>query len=133
MASQGLFTSRISGGTPVPTAQEMADRIQAEARAAMPRTLFRPPPPRPAPLTPTGDMVAARLAEELAYVRRILDGVGDVLASDGVVAMRYASTLQQFDVMGQMLGHLGNVLNAEDREEAIDRIGMGSLKARLQR
>ena len=133
MGSNGLFTSGYSGGTPLPTAQERADRIVAEARRSAARPLFRPPPPQPMALQPTDDLIAARLAEETAYARRILDAVGDALAGDSVVAMRHAHAMQQFDIVGQMLGHIAGVLAARDRDGAIDQIGMANLKARLQR
>jgi hypothetical protein len=39
--------------------------------------------------------------------------------------------LQAVDIVGQMIGHLANVVRAEDRKLAIDRIGMCELKAKL--
>lgn len=131
--SRGLFTGGPSGGAaPLPTEQERCDRIQAEARAAN-RPLFRPPPARPAPLAPTRDLIDQRLSEELAYMRRIIGAVGETLANDGPVVMRHGSTLQQFDLVEQVLFHLATVLGSDDRVAAIDRIGMESLKGRLLR
>ena len=117
----------------MPTAQERADRIIAEARRTATRTLFRPPVQPIAPLPPTDDMIAARLAEEVAYARRILEAIGSALVGDSIVAMRHGHALQQIDIVGQTLGHIASVLETDDRDVAIDRIGMTNLKARLKR
>ena len=50
--------------------------------------------------------------------------VGDVVAEHGLA-------LQAVDIVGQMLGHIANVVRAEDRAAAVDRIGMCELKAKL--
>jgi hypothetical protein len=39
--------------------------------------------------------------------------------------------LQAVDIVGQMIGHIANVVRAEDRSAAVDRIGMCELKAKL--
>ena len=39
--------------------------------------------------------------------------------------------LQAIDIVGQMLGHIANVVRAEDRRQAIERIGMCELKTKL--
>jgi hypothetical protein len=39
--------------------------------------------------------------------------------------------LQAIDIVGQMLGHIANVVRAEDRSQAIERIGMCELKTKL--
>lgn len=134
MASSGFFTvGAHCGAAPLPTAQQRADAIQAEARAAQPRPLFKPPPPKPPALADTGDIALLRVAEELAYMQRILESVGGRLADDGAVALRHAVPLQQFDVVGQVLGHLANVISTDQRLEAMRRIGMEALRARLSR
>jgi hypothetical protein len=74
-----------------------------------------------------------RVAEELAFVRRILDSIGDELVDEPVFLQRHAKALQGFDLAGQILGNLANVLKAEDREAAIRAIGMEELRARLLR
>lgn len=74
-----------------------------------------------------------RVAEELAYVRRIVDAIADELADEPIFLQRHARTLQSFDLAGQILGNLANVLKAEDRDAAIKAIGMEELRARLLR
>ena len=99
----------------------------------------RPPirhdPPLPPPPTPAGtaDSLHRRLAEELEYARRMLTAVGDELAGDCVVVGRHAAALQSFDFLGQMLGHLADVLGSSDPQGAVELIGMADLKARLKR
>ena len=115
--------------------QVRCDMIQAEFRAEPKerRSIRRDPPPLPAALVPTDDELKLRLAEELEYVRRILDAMGDSLSNDPAILMRHGVTLQSVDVMGQILGHLANVVRSSDPSGAVDRIGMCELKARLLR
>jgi hypothetical protein len=101
-----------------------------ERRVAGRRAEDRDPSPAPAA---HGADVDARLAEELAYVRRMLELLSDRLADEPVFVQRHADKLQQFDLAGQILGHLAAVLQAEDREAAIQAIGMEELRARLMR
>jgi hypothetical protein len=63
----------------------------------------------------------------------MLDIMGDSLASDGAVVVRHGTSLQSVDIVGQMLGHIANVIRSSDPEGAVDLIGMSELKARLQR
>ena len=82
-----------------------------------------PPPPIPAP--PTED--------ELDYVRRMLDSLGDQLSCDPILLRRHATSLQSLDIVGQILGHVGAVIRSSDPGSAVGGIGMGDLKARLTR
>jgi hypothetical protein len=109
----------------------MAEEAQKERKS-----LLRDPPPAPAtppPLVPTDDPLRLRLAEELDYARRILSLMGDDLCGDPAIVVRHGTALQSVDILGQMLGHVANVIRCTDPEEAVDRIGMGELRARLQR
>jgi hypothetical protein len=87
----------------------------------------------PAPQLATEDPLRQRLAEELEYARRMLDIMGDSLCGDANVIMRHGTALQSVDIVGQMLGHIANVIRSCDPEGAVDLIGMAELKARLQR
>jgi hypothetical protein len=115
--------------------QQRVDAIQAQVRKEEARKrLFKPasnPPQRP--LEPTSDIISIRIAEELSYARRILDRLGEDLISNPVVVHRHAQSLQSFDLLNQLLGHLARVIETEDRAEAIERIGMQELRARLKR
>ena len=115
--------------------QQRVDAIQAQARKEEARKrLFKPAPTPPQrPLEPTADIISMRIAEELSYVRRILDRLGEDLVSNPVVVHRHAQALQSFDLVNQLLGHLARVIETENREEAIERIGMQELRARLKR
>lgn len=74
-----------------------------------------------------------RLAEELSYVRRLLETAGDELTDEPIVVQRHMRTLQGFDVACQILGHISAILSAGDRGAAVDAVGMADLRARLMR
>jgi hypothetical protein len=128
-----------------PSAQERCDAIQAEFRAeqsARPsirrdpeprKSIRRDPPPLPRALVPTDNALSLRLAEELEYARRMLEGMGDALAADPVVVGRHMTSLQTVDIAGQILGHIAAVVRSSDPAAAVDQIGMCDLKARLKR
>ncbi|MEO5972136.1 MAG: hypothetical protein ABIP91_02075 [Sphingomicrobium sp.] len=121
---------------PVP-AQARCDAVQAEFRAEQAqsgrRSIRRDPPPRPPALVPTDDKLDLRLAEELDYARRMLDSMGDSLSADPTVVVRHMVSLQSVDIIGQILGHIAAVVRSSDPQGAVERIGMGDLKARLTR
>ena len=71
------------------------------------------------------------LAEELDHARRMLEAMGDELALDHQVVTGHAIALQAVDIVGQMIGHIANVVRAEDRPAAVERIGMCELKTKL--
>jgi hypothetical protein len=78
-------------------------------------------------------MLPVRMAEELAYVARLLESLGDDLSSERLVVMRHAGKLQYLDISTQILGHLAAVLVADQPAQAIGAIGMENLRKRLQR
>ncbi len=108
---------------------------QAGAAAGIPvrRSIRRDPPPLDPALVPTDDQLRLRLAEELDYARRLLDAMGNQLASDPVVVRRHCASLQTVDIVGQMLGHAAAVTRSSLPERAVERIGMAEMKARLKR
>ena len=71
------------------------------------------------------------LAAELDHARDMLVMMGDELSTDFAVVSRHGLALQAVDIVGQMLGHIANVVRADDRAAAVDRIGMCELKATL--
>ena len=115
--------------------QARCDVIQAEFRAEAKgrRSIRRDPPPLPPALIPSEDPLVLRLAEELEYARRMLDKMGDELSADGLLVARHMPALQSIDLVGQILGHLADVIRSSDPAGAIDRIGMCELRARLTR
>ena len=127
-------------GTAIPSAagsalrdQGRVDAFQAEARAAP----IVPPAPLPPASAAAGEearlAIRARLADELAYVRRLLDSMGDELVNEPIIVSHHGRTLQSIDLASQILGHLSNVLVADDPAGAVERIGMEDLRARLKR
>jgi len=113
--------------------QRRVDAFQAEARAAP----IVPPAPPPASNPALGDEarlnLRARLADELAYVRRLLDSMGDELVTEPIVVAHHSRTLQSIDLASQILAHLSKVLVDDDPVGAVERIGMEDLRARLKR
>ena len=63
----------------------------------------------------------------------MLDTMGDELSADAAVVMRHSVALQSVDIIGQMLGHIANVVRSSDPTETVSRIGMCELKNRLTR
>lgn len=112
--------------------QRRVDRIAEEARRAAQPLRRELPPPAPA-LAPSRDLMEQRVAEELAYARRLLDSMGATLAGDMAVLARHGRTLQGFDIVGQILDGLASVVGARDKAEAIGRLGLEDLRNRLKR
>ena len=71
------------------------------------------------------------LAAELDHARDMLVMMGDELAMSPELVAEHGMALQAVDIVGQMIGHIANVVRAEDRGQAIDKIGMCELKAKL--
>lgn len=111
--------------------QQRVDAIQATVRrgVATSSDLAVPSELEPGNL----DDIDRRLAEELTHVRRLLEAISDELVDDPAIVDRHLTALQTFDTAGQILGHVANILTAEDREAAIKMIGMDELRARLLR
>ena len=107
--------------------QAVVDRRVAELRAGE------------APLEDKGSdrqphqVLQARLAEELDFVSRMLNSLGDDLAGEPLVVARHLANLQSLDTSTQILGHIAAILVAERTEEVVQAIGMESLRRRLQR
>jgi hypothetical protein len=118
-----------------PVSQARVDGIVAAARAQAPvavkRPLFREP--LNAPLLPSTNPLDRRIEEELAFARRSLEAMGDALCEDPILLMRHGVQLQTVDLLAQILGHLGSIIGAEDRYDAIARVGMMELRNRLTR
>jgi hypothetical protein len=97
------------------------------------KPLRKDPPARPLPPSPSTDVLYLRIGEELDYVRRMLDVMGDQLCGDPILLRRHAVALQSLDIVGQILRQVGNVIRSSDPHSAVNDIGMVDLKARLTR
>jgi hypothetical protein len=109
--------------------QARVDRIQTAVRsgAAIPdEDLVRGECASPA-------TVEKRIGEEIAFVLRLFDAVGDDLTGDPILLQRHARNLQNFDLACQILQQLGAVLVAEDRVAAVQHVSLAELRARLIR
>ena len=71
------------------------------------------------------------LAAELDHARDMLVMMGDELAMSPEIVADHGMALQAVDIVGQILGHIANVVRADDAQAAIDRIDMCELKAKL--
>ena len=78
-------------------------------------------------LTPLDHLLAA----ELDHARDMLVMMGDELAMSQELVAEHGMALQAIDIVGQMLGHIANVVRADDPDAAIERIGMCELKTKL--
>lgn len=108
--------------------QLVVDQMVAQLRAA------ETPSEAPKAVAPPDTKgLPDRLAEELAYVARLLDGLGDALAGEPIVLARHMTKLQDLDISAQILGHVATVLVSSEPAEAVKRIGMENLRRRLQR
>lgn len=97
------------------------------------RPIRRDVPARAVPAPQSEDALKVRLGEELEYVRRMLEALGDQLSGDPILIRRHAVALQSLDIVGQILGHVGNVVRSSDPHAAVEDVGMGDLRARLMR
>lgn len=109
--------------------QLRVDRIQAAIRSGQD---IKDDAPRIAAAQSVTE-VEARIGEELEYVQRMLDEVGDDLIGDPLLLQRHGDALQRFDNANQILGQLAAVLKAENRLAAIDAVSLEALRARLSR
>jgi hypothetical protein len=117
----------------MPAHQRAADAMQAAVRAegqVVRPPLFKPAPPPP---RPSQNLLDHRISEELEAIARRLEMLGGTLANDPILLHRHAAQLQSIDLIEQMLGHLSQVVAAEDKDQAVAAITLSGLKARLQR
>lgn len=105
---------------------EMVDAVKSGSAVLQ---LRQPGPPSKA----LRDDLPQRLAEELAYVGRLLESLGDDLCNEPLVVARHSEKLQNLDIAAQILGHVAALLVAEQPEQAVDAIGMEALRKRLLR
>ena len=116
-----------------PDHQRQVDALWAAVKAEGPAqrpSIFKPAPPKPAP---SEDPLDHRIVEELECVRRHLELLGGVLANDPILLHRHGQQLQSLDMVNQLLGHLGRVIGAGEKDLAVEQISLQDLKARLKR
>lgn len=111
--------------------QARVDTIQAAVRANIPAA--SPRIRADADPEELNENLDARFAEELEHVRRLLVKMGNELTEEPIMVQRHSAALQGFDLACQILGHLADVMTAQDRGAAVGAIGMDDLRARLRR
>lgn len=111
--------------------QMQVDRAIAEARGG--HAAIVPPATASDACAEIEPGLLRRTADELAFVSRRLEALGDDLTNDTHVVMRHAASLQELDISMQILGHLARLLVADRPEEMVKAIGMTDLRRRLQR
>jgi len=124
------IAGRGHGMSGLETGQARVDAIQAAIRRGDP--LMTDDTTATAEAT-APDAINERVAEEIAYVRRMLDAIADELLDDGIVMQRHAQALQNFDIASQILRHLGAIIVAPDPAQAADAVDMQELRTRLLR
>lgn len=113
--------------------QRRVDSIQAEARADPPLGRALRSTEAAAPPSALSPDLDKRLADELGYVQRLLEGLGDELIADLLLIQRHGKSLQSLDLVGQILGHVSSILRSDDKAAVVEEIGMEDLRARLKR
>lgn len=113
--------------------QARAGQAAVDQRVAELRAGEAPCEPESSDRHQPGKVLQIRLAEELEYVSRMLDSLGDDLAGEPVIVTRHLAKLQSLDISKQILGHIAAILSAECAEDVVRTIGMESLRRRLQR
>ena len=109
--------------------QDRIDEAVAQFKAGVP-ALLQPAATDAAGSSAPG-LLRSRLCEELGYVARLLEALGDELAEDRTVTVRHGAKLQDLDIAIQILGHVANILKADDPDAEIAKIGMADLRRRL--
>ena len=129
--SQPVAVEAWRTGKPVvpPPGQGRVDFIQTQVRGGQ----ARPAAPAPAAAERWIDQLDTRLGEELAFVQRLIEALGDQLVADAAILHRHGQVLQNIDLASQILGHLSRVMASSERVEAVRAIGMEDLRARLTR
>ena len=74
-----------------------------------------------------------RLAEELLYVSRIVEGIGELLVKDPLLRVRHPMSLQHLDMGQQMLSELAQIVKAEGKLGVISQVATGPMRGRLLR
>lgn len=104
------------GAIPLPPSRSPSERLTAPGRGSAQKD----------------SAIHARISDELTTLRHLLQALGEELGEEPVLVERHPHALQRFDLTVQILGHLARVLTAENRDAAIDAIGMESLRERLK-
>lgn len=110
--------------------QDDVDRMIAEVRTgtAIMRGQEGQAPP---PIAGCSKQLGVRLADELAYVSRMLHGLDEAVANEPLMICRHGAQLQYLDLSRQVLSLVEALLRDPEPEAAVKRIGNESFRRRL--
>ena len=116
-------------GTATAQSQAEVDRAIAQVRAGSGQDSDG----EGAALCELAQLLPARLAEEIHFVMRTLDGVQESLAAEPLLVVRHGIELQQIDISAQLLRQIAELLIAPDLHRAVETIATEGLRRRLVR
>lgn len=125
-------TGTYPGTRATPASQSRVDQIQAAVRSG---ALF--PTPAPDPVRAEAPPVLSRrdgdklIAKELLHVKAMLDAATAALSEDIEVLMRHEKALVNCDIASAILQLVADVVAADDRATAIEKVNMHEVRARL--
>lgn len=106
------------------------DRAVAESRGI---EVLKPTVVEQASSPEETEHLSERIAQELSFVARKLDALGNELSDDPTIVARHAMRLQDLDIATQVLGHLARLINSAEPTALLKTIGMDDLRRRLER
>jgi hypothetical protein len=109
--------------------QGQVDAVQRAIRAGLPTSAYE----APSTASVLEGELNTRIADEIRYVVRLIESLGDQLSGDPVVLHKHAKSLQNIDLANQILSHLAALITADDPAARVAEIGMIDLRARLTR
>jgi hypothetical protein len=109
--------------------QRQVDAVQRAVRAGLSTSAYEA---EPATSAWEGEL-NARIADEIKYVARLIESLGDQLSGDPLILHKHAGSLQNIDRANQILSHLADLVTAVDPAARVAEIGMTDLRARLTR
>lgn len=81
----------------------------------------------------TNGVILQRLMDELSFISRSIEAVGDLLTNDPILRVRHASSIQQLCISSQMLNEVTLVLKSDDKCLAVEQNVTGPMRNRLLR
>ena len=78
-------------------------------------------------------VIDERLSEEIETMKRWIDLTAASLGADPILRARHAGELQTLQMVSRTAAQLAAIIAAADKGDAIDRIPLPELRARMQR
>lgn len=77
--------------------------------------------------------IRERCAEEMRYVARLVEDLGETFMKEPIILARYARKAQDFDLIKQLITHLSSLVDSNDICGAAINIPLSSLRTRILR